>query len=211
MNCSHAQDAIQLDLDGELSPPQTQELAEHLSRCSDCRNILRQHQAIRGAMFRLAAGSVEIAEPVLVPGSSTGAGAVGDMSLPAHRRRSWRPLLAVAAAVVLCFCGWRVVSQMHGWSKGQPDLVAGSGGSQSAPAGRELAASQKASQVADAHSDPRSAVRVEFDRSSDVIALPKPTRNPNITVLWIYPAVRTAEAPPRSSIESDPNHEGVQS
>ncbi|HOB74733.1 MAG TPA: hypothetical protein PKG54_09410 [Phycisphaerae bacterium] len=59
--------------------------------------------------------------------------------------------------------------------------------------------------------DPRSLVHVEFSPSSDVIAIPKPTSNQNVTILWVYPAVQTAEASPSSRIAPASTIEGAHS
>lgn len=40
--------------------------------------------------------------------------------------------------------------------------------------------------------DPRSLVRVSFGKGSDVIGVPMKTANSNVTILWVYPAIRTA-------------------
>jgi hypothetical protein len=45
----------------------------------------------------------------------------------------------------------------------------------------------------DQQPDPRSLVFVEFEKPSDLIVIPVQTRNPNVTILRIYPAIKTAE------------------
>ena len=43
--------------------------------------------------------------------------------------------------------------------------------------------------------DPRTLVRVTFPSPSDVIAVPQKTENPSITIIWVYPTVKTAQEP----------------
>jgi hypothetical protein len=44
--------------------------------------------------------------------------------------------------------------------------------------------------------DPRSLVHVTFPLSADVIAVPQPTDDPSVTVIWVYPTLKAA---PQSS------------
>jgi len=55
MNCTQAQHAIQLDLDGELPWLKKRALQRHTARCRTCREAWRQHRAIRKAMGLQAA------------------------------------------------------------------------------------------------------------------------------------------------------------
>lgn len=194
MDCTQAQHAIQLDLDGELPWLKKQALRRHVAGCSACGEALRQHRAIRQAMGRLAA-------------IGPGCGSMG------HGKRRplkiWRPLVAAAAAVALCAGIWwalnglssqpkEQIARQHSPVHAQPDFPT-------------TADAPPAGQTVEQPVDPRSLVHVEFNSSSDVIAIPKPTRNQNVTILWVYPAVRTAEASPSSQITPASTIEGVNS
>ncbi len=209
MNCSQARQAIPVDLDGELNSLEEHALREHLAGCLACRGILRQHQAIHDTMARLAALPCDSDEVAATPASPS-AGQERPAAVPAVRRcRRWRVSVAAAAALILFICGWWITAQMRSDVSRHPGAAAHSPESQAEAAAGSLVSSQQGRVEAD--SDPRPVVRVEFGRSADVIALPQPTRNPNITVFWIYPAVKTAQAPPRSAVEPQPNQEGAQS
>ncbi|GEM_PF-1126458 len=209
MNCSQARQAIQVDLDGELNSSAEHALREHLAGCLACRGILRQHQAIQDTMARLAAAPCASDEVAATPASPS-AGQGRPATMPALRRcRRWRPSVAAAAALILLICGWWITAPIRSDASRHPGAAAHSPESQTESAAGSLVPSQKGRGQAD--STPRPVVRVEFGHSADVIALPQPTRNPNITILWIYPAVRTAEAPPRSAVEPQPHQEGAES
>jgi hypothetical protein len=182
MNCTQARHAIHLDLDGELTPLRKRALRRHLAGCNACRATMQQHTAIRGAMARLAEQSRdrEGAEPKTIKFPPA----------PDHSPR-WRRFAAVAAVLALCIAGWQVSVSLRrhhstGTARAVPNLDP-----PIPPA------------------SPRPIASVEFDPSADVIVVPKPTRNPNITVLWIYPAVRTAEAPRQPIIEPESNSQGA--
>jgi anti-sigma factor RsiW len=184
MNCSQAQYAILLDLDGEVTPARRRALRRHLRGCSACHEILRQHTAIHGAMARLAAISPLARQTGDSPATTCG-----------HGLR-WRSFVAAAAVVALCVGGWWIATQLCR-ERAREMAVAPQGTEHPSPlAAGKIVPPSPAQPV-----DVRPLVRVDFDPASELIAVPKPTRNPNITVLWIYPAVRTAEAKPAPAIE----------
>jgi hypothetical protein len=43
--------------------------------------------------------------------------------------------------------------------------------------------------------DPRTHVHVRMSSESDSLVLPVQTKNPNVSIFWIYPAIKTAQAP----------------
>ena len=53
--------------------------------------------------------------------------------------------------------------------------------------------------------DRRSPVRVRFDPDSEVIAVPVETENPNVTIIWVYPTIKTAQASLHSVAEPPPS------
>lgn len=197
MQCTQAKEAIQRELDGELTPLRGWRLRRHLAGCDACRTAARQHRAMHAAMARLSA-----ALPAELSGGHPARlrlaeHAAADDVTPTHRTASRRwPALAAAAVLILCITGWRLTVHYRAVSIAVVDPTTTAPKPQSP------------------HADPAPPppVRVEFDPRSEVIAIPKPSQNPNITILWVYPAVRTAEAAPPPSVEPETNHpEGAHS
>ncbi len=87
----HPGEELTAFLDGELTPAQVDEVVEHLSRCTACRDELQEQDAARTAVRSLP--RLEIPAALL-----EGDGVTGDEQAP---RRGWRvPVAAVVAAVV---------------------------------------------------------------------------------------------------------------
>jgi anti-sigma factor RsiW len=200
MNCELAQSELQLEWDGELPGERRETLHQHLAACDACRETARQFSLMRGAMSRLAIASDLHSLPA-VPRPM--------LPLPMVRSRSWwfKPM-AVAAVLALCAVGgWRLVAMLH--DRPVPTIVQVSPPreqpSQLAGPVIQPPAMPTAEQV-----DPRTLVRVEFEPADDVMVVQKPTRNPNVTVLFVYPVYKAADAKPRSAIEPSDNAEGAQ-
>ncbi len=138
----------------------------HLAACSECRNQREVQDRIDRAV-ELARSQPEPAPPLLV-------GRI-------HRRigasRGWRIAriacgLAAAAAVLVVFAA-------RGW------FEAGSAG---LPPGTELAAEGQPVPVpAVAAADE---ARVRMTDPSSAILVSMPSRNPEITIVWVYPTVK---------------------
>ena len=188
MNCNSAQHALQCDLDGELTPLRKRALRRHLAACETCRIAVQQHASIRSAMTRLAAASAAAPGGGRLARLSKQKGPTSASSTH-HPSMHWQRYAAVAAVVALCITGWRIVAQLR--HNRRPEIAA----TQPQPEPPTTPSVPTA---------PRPVVRVDFDPSADVIAIPKPSHNPNITVLWIYPAIRTAEAKSAPAIEPNP-------
>ena len=184
MNCTRAQHALQLDLDGELTPLRKRALRRHLADCDACRVAVQQHNAIHGAMSCLAATSATAPGGGRLARLSKQESVPDSAYSPHHHSTPWRRYAVIAAAVALCITGWRIAAQIHHGRVTHIALIPPAPNPPTAPAAPPL-------------------VRIEFDPAADVIAIPKPSHNPNITVLWIYPAIRTAEAKPAPAIEPD--------
>jgi hypothetical protein len=48
---------------------------------------------------------------------------------------------------------------------------------------------------AEALPDPRSLVQVTVENPSDVIAVPRRTDNPSVTIIWLYPTIKAGQEP----------------
>ena len=46
--------------------------------------------------------------------------------------------------------------------------------------------------------DPRTLVRIQLNSPQDGIVVPMPTRNPDVSIFWIYPTIKTAEVKPNA-------------
>jgi hypothetical protein len=171
-----------MDVDGELNDRQRRALTEHLEVCSACRAHQRQLAQMRDGMSRLSALTAE-------------SGASSEWLLPNRRRHlpRWAAGLTAAAAVLaIAAVGW--------WSLGSP-----------APGSSEHVVKHDG----DAHpseqtkTPPLPDVQVTF--GSDVIAVPMKSKNPNVTILWIYENVRKLSANDAKSgapsSRSEKNHE----
>ena len=108
--------------------------------------------------------------------------------MPARLRR---PLIAAAAVVAICAGVW-FAAHIRGERLRRP--IAGNTAMQPTGGG---------SMQPQPPADPRLLVSIEFDGSSEMVVIPKTTRHRNVTVLWVYPAIRTAEASPPPSLEHD--------
>ena len=179
MNCKRARVWIHGELDGDLSPGRRTALADHLARCDACREVHRQFSMMRVGLTRLAAATDE-------PEGGAGGGRI---ELPARRGVPWRTGLAVAATIALCVTVWRAVD----WEPSarlQPTMIA--------ETGPQPSVSEPAPEVV----DPRSQVEVTFDPNADLLTMPIETGNPNVTIIWVYPTIRTARATEDSTKES---------
>ena len=66
MNCENAFDLISMDIDGELSPEQAEQLQAHLRDCADCRRLAEAMRAIHSNVSALEVPAPEgLAEGVM--------------------------------------------------------------------------------------------------------------------------------------------------
>lgn len=237
MKCEQAQSGLQLDVDGELPARRQSALQRHLAECAACRETAEQFSQIRDAMRRLAVLPTEIqnpksgmvqSQPRITPivalaqvlaRSRLAAG--GGCCLPSSQlpclepcpkskiqNRRWRPWMAAAAVLAIFAGSWWVAAMLRQERTGHIAAQDPPGNTPPALIAREdVAPVPNPSPVP--RPDPRSLVQVQFDSSTEVIAVPKPTRNPNVTVLWVYPAVRTAEGRPSSSNDPKTDAKGA--
>jgi hypothetical protein len=184
MRCDDAQNLIQRELDGELTVDQAATLAAHVARCSRCRAMRHQHAAIQAALKRIAAATDtnDVAEPAAQPLTFS--------ATPKPHQRWIRTGLAAAAAMALLIGTWQF-SNLSRTDKQErtPSVPIVRTPPKPAPA---IPPSEVA--VAAPEPQPRPDVRVEFRDPDSVIAIRRETSNPNVTILWIYPTIETADA-----------------
>ncbi|MHC4441891.1 MAG: anti-sigma factor family protein [Planctomycetota bacterium] len=187
MICRTAKKYIQLDLDYQLDEPRQAALQQHLIACSSCRQQQQQLLAIKSAIHQLAHGEYTM----------------GRDSLPSHslnfeqpRQFPWPTAIAAAAAITLLITGWLTLNIPQTDSRPQQPVIA---------------KTQKVEHpLAAAIPKLPENVRVTFD--NDVISVPIKSDNPNVTILWVYPAIKTADKPDNpndqpDSTGKDINHE----
>lgn len=176
MNCRKAQKCIQFEIDGELPADLRGPFARHLDECAPCRRIRAHMRLMTDTLSGFAA--------------PTRAGPSLRFNRDVDPMQRWRIPLAAVAAIAALLTGWMVVNQRH--VPLTPVRVANaprSGTNVPAPA------TGKPSEplALGANAEPPK-VRVLIAPESNVIALPVETRNPNITILRIYPRLQLAES-----------------
>lgn len=199
MNCKKVRHLIQLDLDGDLPPDRRTALDAHLAACEDCRGVRQQLGAVLTAT-RQSAGP-EKADACA-------------MDFAPYRSGSWRMGLAAAAAIALLVGGYVAVRTAQ--SPGEPSApprIAEAPPAQPRPCsdGAEvspMAAGNQATSTdlrAATRPDAGSLVQVTFPEEEELIVVPIETQNPNVTIMWVYPTIRTAKAPVEPSDEPPPS------
>lgn len=205
MNCRQAQAHLQLRLDGELSARRQSALQSHLAQCLACREAAKQFSLIREAMSGLSTAS------------DVGTRPMSSLDIVAHRAIRWQPCAAAAAMLAIFVAGWWAtaggLSPFRRDRGNTPASLSSAGRPNPGEMGTDPS-SPKPEPRRDGdrpQPDPRSLVQVQFDSSAAVIAVPKPTRSPNVTILWVYPAIRTAAVPPSPSVVPESSVEGAHS
>jgi hypothetical protein len=190
MNCRAARQHVQRELDGELSIAECEALHKHLDTCEECRTVHRQFVTIQTAMRQLANGSQRGSEDLPPP----------DFPHPRAIARGvpWRASLAAAAVIALCVGAWLAVGHLRTKS---PVVVANKPDKIGAP---RPEARNPVPGTRNPEPDLPSPVRVRFAPPSDVIAVPIKSRNPNVTIIWLYPTAKTAQKSERDVSEQTP-------
>jgi anti-sigma factor RsiW len=159
----------QLDayLDRALTDRDRTAFEGHLSQCGPCRQAVEE-QARLAQLLQQATAELE---PI-----PTGLAERIDRRLrAAHRRRvvRWAGGLAAAAVVLALLVG--------GWlGTRTPDALM--------PTTRQVEAPPEPAPPEP--NPPAPAVTVAFPGQSDVLAVPIKTDNPNVTIIWVYPALK---------------------
>lgn len=175
MNCATARQFVHAELDGELSAEQQAALAEHVQNCSDCGAMRSQLLAIRSAMRRLAAATEPNSIP-LQPISFARSRRVFRLAVPAW---TW----AAAAVMVLCFAGWLAKDIMRRSPGGPAPLAI----DHNPPVENPVALANLPQPA------PRETPNVTIQTPPDMIAVPCSSRNPRVTVFWLYTVTTTVQ------------------
>jgi hypothetical protein len=142
----------------------------HLAHCPDCQPIVQEQRQLDDLLAR--------ANVAIVP---VPAGLIDEIDRRlrrARRRRmaAWAPGLAAAGILICSLAAW-LAQQADKERRADRPVV-----------------THKDRQAVPAR-DPRSLVKVSFQPSSDVIAVPQKTENPSVTIIWVYPTIKTVQEP----------------
>jgi len=157
-----------------LEGDQRAEFAAHLAICPACRQRVAEFEQCNQLLQRA------VMESQAVP-ADLGERIRHRIRQSARRRMRTAAALASAAALLVAVVPFTI-------SRHQPT------GIRTAPV---VAEPSPVPPQADQH--PR--VQVVFPPSADVIAVPMETSRPNVTIIWVYPAIKTAETPPSKAEE----------
>lgn len=152
-----------------LSDEEGVEFEAHLALCSDCRQFLQEQRRLDDLLAQ--------ANATLLPLPASLTDTIGQRLRQARRRRvtAWATGLAAASIFVCVLAAWfrspvapkeePVRSPVVALPTPQPEPMP----------------------------DPRSLVHVTFPPTSDVIAVPQETDDPSVTIIWVYPTIKTAQ------------------
>ncbi len=174
MKCTIARQYVHAELDGELTARQQVALDEHLHTCEACRAVRSQLMLIRSTMGRLAKASEPEGTPLAPIAFSPVRGSLR-LTVP-----TW--IWAAAAVFVLCFGGWLAKDLVQPTTV-RPDAVA-------------LKSDQPIEPPIVAEV-PQPALRerptVAVEALPDTLVVPCESKNPRVTVFWLYKLTATAE------------------
>jgi anti-sigma factor RsiW len=156
-------------LDNDLPPAERDEFLAHLPDCPPCRDEVREHLAVREILTRAVAASKPAPQQL---------SARIERKINASRRRRAVALLA-AAALLLLGAGltfwWFPPREKPAVPKPMVKL-------------------DSPRVVPEKNVEPKPPhIEVVFEKQKYLITVPVKTDNPNITMIWVYPAVRFDE------------------
>ena len=183
MKCIAARAAIQRDIDGELTADAGEALATHVTGCPSCRDYQQQMTAIRSALQGLGAAT-ETSDVTPAP-----------VTFPRQQQRRWTIPLAAAAAIAICTGGWLIMQALRTTETAAPPIVA-------APKHAPQLAELPMPTPEPAQPARRQRAQVRFDPSQNVIAVPYETKHSNVTLIWVFSSIKTAQATERDATES---------
>jgi len=154
----------------ELPPARQSRLASHLLSCPTCRQIERQLATMQAGLRRMG-------EPM-----ATSPGAVEFRSPRSSSRLYFAALTGIAAVLVAAVGLWLATERLQV----RPDLASGLA-HDAQPGTRTMV-------VERAPAPP--VVRVSVKSTADKLVVPMTTKDPDVSIFWIYPTVKTVEAPP---------------
>jgi anti-sigma factor RsiW len=152
-------------LSGALTDPERNEFMAHLEWCSVCGQAVREQKRLNDVLLR----AVEALEPVPL-------GLTGKIETRLRLKQQRRRLQRLASAAVVLFAAATVGSWLAHTKR--------------APKPVPMVVTPSAERAPIASSEGR--VRVTFPEPFHVIALPAKSDNPNVTILWVYPATEGA-------------------
>lgn len=151
-----------------LTAEEQTQFVSHLATCLDCRQFIHEQEQLDSLLAR--------ANATLLPVPADLIEQIDHRLRQVRRRRVVMWTTGLAAAGVL-------MGALAIWS--HPQRGPREGAMHSPMAATPHQQSQPAP-------DPRSLVAVRFPSSSEVIAVPHKTDNPNVTIIWVYPTITTA-------------------
>jgi hypothetical protein len=150
----------------------------HVANCPDCRQFVREQGRLDDLLARANAALVPVPAPLMDQ--------IDHRLRQVRRRRvaAWVSGLA-AAALLVCAVGAWLLPQRE---------------KEDEPVRHPLAVLPAPPR--EATRDPRSLVEVTFQPPSDVIAIPQKTDNPLVTIIWVYPTIKTVQEASPAPTES---------
>jgi hypothetical protein len=180
-------------LAGELDDRRRTEFEKHSEACPACREELLA-QAKLARLLRAATETLEVSPAELTTSIRRGVAVAGSQS----RRRI--TVAATIAAVVVCAAGWGLWNARDAMvvARPQPEQrIVEQPGSEKRQAAnhanneRRLEADRETANMVDV-AVATSAATVRLDSTSETIAVPIKSENPDVSIFWLYPVVRTA-------------------
>jgi anti-sigma factor RsiW len=156
-------------LDKELSKSDRAAFAAHLADCENCRQEVEVHERLIERLIK--ATSAESPPPGFVV-------RVEHAIRKSQRRRALGWAAGLAASAVIGVSAWTTIH----WSKsaGMPDHVASALSRTTAPQPTDVS-----------HH-----VSIRIQSPANAITVPTKIQNPNVTILWIYPAINGKSSQP---------------
>jgi ferric-dicitrate binding protein FerR (iron transport regulator) len=157
--------------DGSLGKWLTEEerlaFEAHLANCPDCRQFLQEQRRLDELLSGANAARVPVPARLIDQ--------IEERLRRARRRRvaAWAAGLAAASISVCFLAAWLLSPPAPEVEPVQSPVV--------------MLPHQQTQMTL----DPRSLVEVKFQPSSDVIAVPQKTGNPSVTIIWVYPTIKT--------------------
>ncbi|SRR6266849_3423367 len=159
----------------------------HLANCPGCRQFVREQRRLEELLTR--ANAVLVSVPMRLIDQ------IDERLWRARRRRVlvWATGLAAASILIYFLTAWFLPQRAFKVEPVQSEIVA-------APP-----------QQPEATRDPRSLVEVTFQPPSDVIAVPQKTDNPSVTIIWVYPTIKTSQEtiPAPTDLFESPERNGI--
>jgi anti-sigma factor RsiW len=175
-------------LAGALDDRRRTEFETHLEACPACREEL----LAQAELARLLRGATEMLEatPAELP-----AGVSRRLGAAASRRRRSVAAVVLIPAVVVCAASWGLHNVRDGSAVARPQpkerVVEQRRTNADADEDSRQKGESETANIAEA-AVAASPAEVRVASSSEIIVVPVKSKSPNVTIFWLYPAVRTA-------------------